>query len=277
MHYEFPEGMQTSSLKERRIFYSNEFNLSSVSRWLTHRGKIKELRKKIVFAMIPGRHSNIYPPEFENIKNKVVIIDDYLDFEDLRNYILRYLPEGVYYDRNVYSDIEECKKCPKCYRECWDCSCYLGQELAFDIDPENATCPIHGTINDKIERGIGLSFCMYEFDMVKKSTIELWSELEKDFSDLKLVFSGRGFHIHVLDSSAVKLSYEQRKDVAEKFSKHYIDEWVTTGGSRLIRLPFSLNALVSRIVIPVKIDEIEDFDPRYDKRCIPKFAGGGNG
>jgi len=277
MGYEFPEGMRPSTLEERRIFYSKEFNIDSVSEWLIHRGKIEELRKNTVFAMIPGRHSNVYPPEFEDIKNKVVIIDDYSDFEDLRDYILRYLPEGVYYDRNVYSNIDECKECPKCYKKCWDCSCYLGQELAFDIDPENVTCPVHGTIDDKIEKGMGLSFCMYEFDIVKKSTLELWEELEEEFSKLRLVFSGRGFHIHVLDAHAVKMNYEERREIAKKFSKYYIDEWVTTGGSRLIRLPYSLNSLVSRIVLPLGIDEIENFDLRFDKRCIPEFMGDGNG
>jgi hypothetical protein len=36
-------------------------------------------------------------------------------------------------------------------------------------------------------------------------------------------------------------------------------------------LPFSLNALVSRIVLPVEKKELEQFDPITDKRCVPKF------
>ena len=51
----------------------------------------------------------------------------------------------------------------------------------------------------------------------------------------------------------------------------HIDEWVTSGESRLIRLPFSLNGLVSRIVLPLKKDELESFDALHDKRCLPRF------
>ncbi|MEJ2241047.1 MAG: hypothetical protein P8Y18_02750 [Candidatus Bathyarchaeota archaeon] len=50
-----------------------------------------------------------------------------------------------------------------------------------------------------------------------------------------------------------------------------IDKWVTSGSMRLIRLPYSLHGMVSRIVTPLKISELEDFDPLKDKRTIPKF------
>jgi DNA primase catalytic subunit len=52
-----------------------------------------------------------------------------------------------------------------------------------------------------------------------------------------------------------------------------IDEWVTAGEMRLIRLPYSLHGLVSRIVVPVEKSELERFDPVSDERCIPKFLG----
>lgn len=268
--FDFLEGLEPTGLKEREIFYKNEFKLESVRKWLSHR-KFEDKRKDTVFAMIVGRHSNIYLPEFESIKNKVVVIDEYEDLKDMTGYVLRYLPEGVYYDRNVYTDIEECKNCEKCYRNCWGCSCYMGQELAFDIDPENVTCPVHGTLNDRLEKGIATKFCMYEFETVRNSTVKLWEILEKDFTNMRAVYSGRGFHIHVMDDEAVRMTYEERKSIAHKLSNFYIDEWVTRGGSRLIRLPYSLNGIVSRIVTPLEIDEVTSFDPRYDDRCVPNF------
>ncbi len=67
----------------------------------------------------------------------------------------------------------------------------LGQELAFDLDPENITCPIHGSLADKMKRQQGLSFCELEFEMVKKEAIGLYDFLEKRFSDLKVVYSGQ--------------------------------------------------------------------------------------
>jgi DNA primase catalytic subunit len=50
-----------------------------------------------------------------------------------------------------------------------------------------------------------------------------------------------------------------------------MDEWVPSGGMRLIRLPYSLNGLVGRIVMPLAQKELEVFDPIGDKRTIPKF------
>ena len=69
--------------------------------------------------------------------------------------ILEFLPEAVYYDRSVYDENDR----------------KMGQELAFDLDPENITCPIHGTMADKMKRQQGLSFCELELEMVKKETI----------------------------------------------------------------------------------------------------------
>jgi DNA primase catalytic subunit len=50
-----------------------------------------------------------------------------------------------------------------------------------------------------------------------------------------------------------------------------IDEWVTTGGMRLIRLPYSLHGMVSRIVVPLSIRQTEAFDPVKSPICLPKF------
>ncbi|MBC7130787.1 DNA primase, partial [Candidatus Bathyarchaeota archaeon] len=81
------------------------------------------------------------------------------------------------------------------------------------------------------------------------------------------------FHIHVLDDYAYELNQQQRKAMAEEAKKKgfQIDPWVTTGEMRLIRLPYSLNGLVSRIVLPLEKGELERFNPVADERCIPKF------
>ena len=270
--------MRPTNLKEREAFYREEFDVKMAERWLLRRGRFERIRESTVFAVIIGRHSRIYPRKFENIKDKVVIIDEYGSWDDILDYILYYLPEGVYYDRNLYSSLDECRNCEKCYKECWDCPCYLGQELAFDIDPENVPCPIHGTLEEKMERqGLkGLDFCMVEFEEVRRATVNLYEELEKEYSDIAITFSGRGFHVYVFDEEALKLGYGERKSLAERFSKYYIDEWVTSGSMRLIRLPYSLNGVTSRIVIPLNVDEVMEFDPRVDERCVPGFLGAGS-
>ena len=90
---------------------------------------------------------------------------------------------------------------------------------------------------------------------------------------VKAVYSGRGFHLHVLDKESYQLNTEQRQELAAQVKEagFHIDEWVTAGEMRLIRLPFSLNGAVSRIVLPLLKAELQSFDAVHDKRVLPKF------
>ena len=249
--YYFPRGMRLSTLEERLRFYREEFAVEKVAEWL------RERTDKVRFAVIIGRHSRIYPKEYAEDASTTIILDEYSNIEDVKGQIIEFMPEAVYYDRNVYDDKEN----------------IIGQELAFDLDPENITCPIHGSLEDKMRRNQGLSFCELEFQMVKDETIRLYEYLAEQFSRLKIVYSGRGFHIHVFDKEAYILGFEERKLLAEdvKEKGFLIDAWVTAGEMRLIRLPYSLNGLVSRIVLPLERGEIESFNPIDDYRCIPIF------
>jgi DNA primase catalytic subunit len=248
--YYLPQGMSYTTLEERKQFYTEEFNLQKVAGWF------KPEQGKIRFAVIIGRHTKIYPEKYKADASTTIIIDEYKNLQDVHEQVLEFLPEAVYYDRNVY-----------------DGKSKTGQELAFDLDPENITCPIHGTLADKMKRKQALSFCELELDMVKKEAVGLYEFLEKDFSELKIVYSGRGFHIHVFDPEAFLLTQKQRSDLAGKVKEagFHIDTWITEGDMRLIRLPFSLNGLVSRITLPLKKEEIEGFDPVKDERCVPNF------
>ena len=245
--------MRYSTLEERKQFYTQEFNPQKAAEWFSNGlGRTK-------FAVIIGRHTKIYPPKYKQDASTTIIIDEYKNIEDVRQQILEFLPEAVYYDRNLYDQNDN----------------KISQELAFDLDPENITCPIHGTLADKMKRKQGLSFCEVELEMVKKETIGLYDFLETRFSDVMVVYSGRGFHLHVLDQKAYLLSSEERLNLAQQAKQlgFHIDEWVTSGEFRLIRLPYSLNGLVSRIALPLRKDEIESFDAVHDERCLPKFLG----
>jgi DNA primase catalytic subunit len=246
--------MRYSTLQERKQFYTEEFDTRKVAEWLEmHKGKVK-------FAVIIGRHTKIYPQKYKEDAGTTIIIDKYESLSDVREQIVEFLPEAAYYDRNVYDETDR----------------KTGQELAFDLDPENITCPIHGTLADKMERRQGLSFCKLELKLVKKQAVGLYEHLEKQFSKMKIVYSGRGFHIHVLDPEAYTLSTKERRQIAKtvKEKGFQIDEWVTAGEMRLIRLPYSLHGLVSRVVVPLEKRELEGFDPIHDGRCLPKFLGG---
>lgn len=251
--YVLPAGMRYASLSEREIFYRKEFDLNGVEKWLNS----FETLGHIVFAVIMGRHTHIFRKEYTQDASTTILIENYKNLEDVKAQILEFLPEAVYYDRNLYDAKGK----------------VVGQELAFDLDPENLTCPIHGTLEDKMQRHQGLSFCEIELKMVTEETVKLHERLQQLFSKVKIVYSGRGFHIHVFDKESFGWSRRKRKELARKLKKEgfLIDEWVTTGGMRLIRLPYSLHGMVSRIVLPITIDEMLSFYPVTDKRCLPKF------
>ena len=109
--------------------------------------------------------------------------------------------------------------------------------------------------------------------MVREEAIKLYEELEKQFSEMRVVYSGRGFHIHVFDKEPFTWKRKQRRILAQELKKKgfLIDEWVTTGGMRLIRLPYSLHGMVSRVVLPLEVNDLTRFDPVRDPRCVPKF------
>lgn len=249
--YELPAGMRYSTLKEREEFYREEFDLNKVEEWFKNR------IKNVVFAVIIGRHTKIYPPEYERDASTTILIDEYKDLDDMKEQILDFRPESLYYDRNIYDETGR----------------ILGQEMAFDIDPENLTCPIHGTLEDKMKQHQGLSLCEIEMKMAKEETARLYEELMGSFTHMRVVYSGRGFHIHIFDEEVFNWSYKKRKENADKIkNKGFpIDEWVSSGDMRLIRLPHSLHGMVSRIVTPLDIKELKSFNPIRDERCIPRF------
>jgi DNA primase catalytic subunit len=88
----------------------------------------------------------------------------------------------------------------------------------------------------------------------------------KTFRKADVTYSGRGFHVKVPDKKASKLNFKERAELAKKFSKYPIDPWVSRGYIRLMRLPYSLNGLVSRIVVP--LGKTKAFN---QKETIPGF------
>ena len=263
----FPKGMRPSSLDERKGYYDEEFDVPALSDWIGTR------RKNLKFAMILGRYTGLVKAGREKLKDDVVIIDSWRRPADIRRYALDYLPESLYYDRNRYQDVGDCARCEESIEGCNSCNNYDGQQLAFDLDPENVDCPYHGHLGKKIDTGRVHGFCMYEFKSVRKQASELSMELSEDYAKVGVVYSGRGFHVVVDDDHAYDLSKRERKTIARRIGKRYdIDEWVTEGGSRLMRLPLSLNGLVSRKCMRIKdVRGLPKFDPRTSKQVVPGF------
>src|SRR5439155_687754 len=133
--YELPGNLRPASLAERRRFYADKMDYRAAATWMARPTGGR------VYALILGRHSGIYPPRFRHLKNVPLTIDDAEDVRELRPYLLRYRPEGVYYDRNVYAPLEATRRAQLDYAHAWRSRFFRGQELAFDLDPENLDCP----------------------------------------------------------------------------------------------------------------------------------------
>ncbi len=267
--YRFPRGMRFSELYERKEFYEKEFSADSFENWFRDypQDVVKPASwKKPVFAIDFGTDSGIIKSEFSSFYRKLMYISKYDDFTELKKRCALYLPEDIYYERNIFSDYEKCRTCKQRWN-CTNCDNFLGQELVFDIDPENIECNC---------KRIGIySFCEKCLEKAKSETIELYKKLKKDFgfNSLKIVYSGRGYHIHVLDRNAFTLTPKERRKITAKLLKSgfHIDEWVSNGHISLARMPGTLHALVSRIVAEIKIEEIRGFNPEKNSSVIPKF------
>ena len=256
--------MRIASLSERREFYSREFSLAKINEWF------RGWRSPIVFAVIIGRHTRIAPRKHIRERARTIVIDDYERLSEIKNYLIDFRPESVYYDRNVYEDWDQARRIGN---DRTALGRAFGQELVFDVDPENITCPIHGTLEDKMRKHQGLSFCRLEFQLATQEAVQLVDTLSRRFSQINLVYSGRGFHIHITDEETVSWSRRKRLALVRSLTRKgfVMDEWVPTGGMRLIRLPYSLNGLVSRVARPLRRSELGIFDPITDESTIPKF------
>jgi DNA primase catalytic subunit len=252
-----PFGMRPSTLQERTQFYT-KFDIKKARDWVG---------RKLVYAIILSRHSNIYPPRYKKDRNTPLIIDSYRSLQEVKSVLLRYLPEGVYYDRNFYKDFSKCHTYN--LRNAWTWENFAGQQLAFDLDPENVNCPLHGTLQERMDKGFGLAFCSTAFQIVRDNTLSLYETFTESYSDVRIVFSGRGFHLHIFDKETISLSRMERNALAQRYRTFAIDTWVTEGQMRLIRVPYSLNGISSRIVLPLTASQLLDFNPEYE--ALPDF------
>ncbi len=222
-----------SSLAERKGFYSKEFSISKVKSWF----KQNKIKLPQLCALDAGSETGIIK------KKKHKGIHFYFLFDELSRKIKKYIPEDVYYVRNSYRNPKKTLKIMKI-------NSYEKQELVFDIDTDNMKC--RKVCNTCIKKAFN-------------AALELKKELKKyGFKKIQIVYSGRGFHVHVFDKKAYGLSNNERKVLTKKLERFPIDPWVSRGYIDLIRMPYSLNGLVSRKVIPVRI--------RFNlNKTIPKF------
>jgi DNA primase small subunit len=246
-------GLQyrNATLKEREEYYKNEFDVS----------KLNEMEfKPQLFALDLGSKTGI--SKFPEKKSQLVILPPGLSPEELKKRMVHYLPESAYYDRNIYTDVNKFFAGKK-FKKFWEDENYAGQQLCFDVDAENIKEVDHNhkdnytdVIREAAQQALQVA------DLLRK---------EHSFQKITFTYSGRGFHVKVHDKSAEKLSFRERSKINDTLKGLPIDRWVSGGYSKLMRLPFSLHGVVSRVVTELKESELESFDPSTDERTIPKF------
>lgn len=227
---------RVSSLKERREFYEKEFEIGKVRKWFR-----KNKLKPQICAIDAGSDTGII------IDKKLKGFMLYFHFSELGKKIKKYVPEDIYYDRNFYENPGlELKKLK--FRE------WKKQELVFDIDADNISCSCE-------------SLCLKCLGKAYSKTLEMRKVLREKFGirKIQIVYSGEGFHLHVLDEKTFNWGIKERKEFVKNFERFPIDSWVSTGNVSLIRLPYSLNSTVSRKTIPLTDNT------NYEKNSIPNF------
>lgn len=178
------------------------------------------------------------------------------------------IPEAVYYatdfhDRNWVLTVDIDAK---------DVALQRAEER-LDTDTANLT-------DEEIKQQAGVSEAAptgypYRFEDIDK-TLEYGFEVQEyfrnrlDTNDTQVVYSGQGCHVYMYDPGRMYgYSETNRELIAERLIQKLdipIDKPVTVDESRVIRLPYSLHAGVSRVVTPI---QSPDFN--YREKAKPKF------
>lgn len=253
MRFDFPDELRPATVEERERFYREQFPAdlvrSRMERW-----------DRFVPVIDVGSETTRYKPRFKEYKGKLLRLTDWETVDDLHDKLVEYAPEDVYYLTRIEKE-DRVEVDPE-------------QELVFDLDPENTDCERCERRKKYLDRPArDYVFCQDCFRRTAAFTRQLADFLATHFSDLDIVYSGRGFHIHVMDDAAFQLDREDRRELAGKVAKKFpIDPDVTSGETDLVRLPGSLHGLVSRIVTRVDADDLADPDRIMHDAARPMFV-----
>ncbi len=252
MRFDFPDGMRPATVDERERFYREAFPADQVRRRM-------ERWDPFIPVVDVGTESTRYRPRLREYKGKLVRLTDWDDMDDLREKIVSYAPEDLYYVTTVERE-DRIETNPE-------------QELVFDLDPENLSCRRCDMKRRRLDSPAkDHVFCTDCFADLARETKQLFAFLHNHFDDLELVHSGRGFHIHVMDDAAFLMDREDRNELAGKVASEFpIDQDVTAGDIDLVRLPGSLHGLVSRTATVLDPGDLDDPDRILDRLSLPGF------
>jgi len=251
MQYDYPAGLKPASVEQRERFYREEFPREQVARRIGR-------WYRFVPVIDIGSESTLYKPRLSDLKGKLVRVSGYTDIDQLVEKFVDYAPEDIYYSRTIEKP-DEVHVNPD-------------QELVFRIGPFAVDCVRcerkRKYLDEDQHRNV---FCLDCLGTAAEKTKELYRFLKRHFDDMDIVYAGRGFNIHVNDEDAYRMAMEDRWELANKVAKQFpIDKEVTAGDKDMIRLPGSLNGLVSRTAITISPHDLDDVEFLLNHKAVPR-------
>ncbi len=230
-------------LEQRKFFYEAEFFPDKVESFFFIKPQFVALDygSESRISKHPQKHTELLPPS--------------LSFDLIKARVIADLPEKVMYDKNVYKDVNKCVSCMK-FSQCFSCPLdnFVGQELVLEIQAKEMKCT-------SCKVGQVCPECVH---LAMNKAQGAKAELLRHYERVEIVATGLGAQIHVKDLAALRLSFEERQRLAQElrvFSVHV----PASAHERFALLPYSLNGVASRKIMPVNNNE-----PHTDK-LIPAF------
>ncbi|AIF69540.1 DNA primase [Palaeococcus pacificus DY20341] len=169
------------SKKERRLYYSKEWNATKLPKFLVEHLENREFGFD---------HTGDGPSDRKNV---------FHDIRDLEDYVKTTAPYAMFSSVALYED--------PAGMEGW-----LGAELVFDIDAKDL--PLKRCNH---ESGKVCPICLEDARELAKDTLIVLNE-DLGFEDIHVVYSGRGYHIRVLDDWALDLDSKAREKLLSYIS-----------------------------------------------------------
>lgn len=172
------ELLREITREERALYYKKEWSAEKLPEFI-----VKTLENR-EFGF---DHTGEGPSDRKNV---------FLDVRDLEDYVKTTAPYAVYSSVALYEE-------PKAM-DGW-----LGAELVFDIDAKDLPLRRCAHIH---EHGQVCPVCLEDAKELARDTLIVLKE-DFGFEDVHVVYSGRGYHIRVLDEWALKLDGKAREKV----------------------------------------------------------------
>ncbi|QDA30547.1 DNA primase catalytic subunit PriS [Thermococcus indicus] len=172
------ELLREMTKEERALYYRREWSAKRLPDFIVRNLENREFGFD---------HTGEGPSDRKNV---------FLDVRDLEDYVKTTAPYAVYSSVALYEEPKE--------MEGW-----LGAELVFDIDAKDLPLRRCSHLH---EHGRVCPICLEDAKELARDTLVVLKE-DFGFEDVHVIYSGRGYHIRVLDDWALKLDGKAREKV----------------------------------------------------------------